>query len=139
MDKKLGIIGIILIVIAIIASVFAVITKDKEAQTNNESVSKIAVTINVFDKDGTNIYEQNIETDKKYLIDVLKDIPELKLVTEDSEYGAYITSIMDISQGDNYYWTYYIGEEYATIGVSSCKIEEGKIYNLKIETFNQEV
>lgn len=54
---------------------------------------------------------------------------------EDSEYGKYITSILGIEQGDNYYWSYYINNEYANVGVSNCEIEQDKIYTFKIEKF----
>ena len=44
---------------------------------------------------------------------------------------------MNIEQGDNYYWSYYIDDQYATVGVSNCQIENGKTYNFKIEKFEQ--
>ena len=83
-----------------------------------------------------NIYNKEIRTDEEYLIDVLKDTEELNVITEDSKYGEYITSIMGIEEVNNYYWVYYIGEEYATVGVSNCKLEEEKTYNFKIERYN---
>ena len=43
---------------------------------------------------------------------------------------------MDISQGENFYWSYYVDNNYATVGISNCKIEDGKIYDFKIESFN---
>ena len=57
---------------------------------------------------------------------------------EDSQYGKYITSILGIEEGDSYYWSYYINDEYASIGVSSCEIEENSVYSFKIENMNIE-
>ena len=54
---------------------------------------------------------------------------------EDGKYGKFITSILGIEQGDNYYWSYYINDEYANVGVSSCEVEQNKMYTFKIEKF----
>lgn len=131
MKKKIAIASIIIIVLIIAITYFV-------KQNNNEQVvnEKSKITIGVYNKENSNIYNKEIETEQEYLIDVLKDIEELKVVTEDSQYGDYIISIMGIEQSDNYYWTYYINDKYAEVGISSCKIEDGVIYNLKMESFN---
>ena len=131
-NKLLASIGVLIIVIAIVTSVVVINNNNKAGTEDN----KTTITISVFDKENSNIFNEAIDTDKEILIDVLKDINELEVVTEDSQYGAYITSIKGIEQGNNYYWSYYINDEYATVGVSSCKIEEGKTYNFKIEEMN---
>lgn len=132
MNKKrmIGIIGIFIIAIVIIMTVVVI---NSNSNNSNKTNDKINVTIGVYDKENINIFTKQINTDKEYLIDVLKDINELKLVTEDSQYGEYITSVMEINQDEKYYWSYYINEDYATVGVSSCKVEEGKNYRLKLE------
>jgi len=38
-------------------------------------------------------------------------------------------------QEDNYYWNYYINDEYAPVGVSSYKIKENDVYTFKLEKF----
>lgn len=129
MKKKIGI-GIILLVIGI-----AVIKSNNNVNYKG-ATNIIKITLNVYDKDNKNIYNKEIRTDEEYLIDVLKDTEELNVITEDSKYGEYITSIMGIEEVNNYYWVYYIGEEYATVGVSNCKLEEEKTYNFKIERYN---
>ncbi len=131
MKKKIGIVCIVVIIIAVNLGI--VLIKRSE---NNTIDNKISVTIEVFNKEGENIYNKSIDTDKKYLLEVINDTKELNIVTEDSQYGAYVTSVMGIEQGDNYYWSYYIDGEYATVGVSSCEIQEGKKYDFKIEKMN---
>lgn len=130
MNKKVLMISLIVLVI-ILSVVVVILSLDNENINNIEK--KIQITMSVFDKENNNIYEKEIKTSKKYLIEVLEDIGELKVITEASDYGEYITSIMDIEQGDNYYWSYYIDDEYATVGASSCEIEDGKTYSFKIE------
>lgn len=93
------------------------------------------VTINVYDKESNLIYDEKVETKEKILSDVITNIEDLKVITVDSEYGEYITSILDIEEGDNYYWSYYIDDEYAQTGISSCKVEDGKTYSFKIERY----
>lgn len=134
MSKKLKIIcGLVVIALIFITVVIVVNKRDINA---DEVKAKKQITISVFDKENTNIFKKNIETDKTYLIDVLKEIDRLDVVTEDSDYGEYIISIMGIEQGDNYYWTYYIDDDYAPKGVSACKIDSGKEYSFKIEGIN---
>lgn len=134
MKKKIGLICILAIIVIILIMTIVIINKRNFGQKDLETKNQI--TISVFDKENTNIYKKDIETDKTYLIDVLKDIQELKVITEDSEYGEFIISIMEIEQGDNFYWTYYIDDEYATTGVSNCKVQQEKTYNFKIESIN---
>ena len=132
--KKIGVICILAIIVISLIITIMIINKRNTNQKDLET--KKQITISVSNKENINIYQKNIETEKIYLIDVLKDIQELKVVTENSEYGEYIISIMEIEQGDNFYWTYYIDGEYATTGVSNCKIQTEKVYNFKIESIN---
>lgn len=134
MKKKILGIGSIVLLVAIIA--LGVIAFKNS--NGNEDLTKVEknITISVFDKENKSIYNENMETEAIYLIDALEESIGLDIEKEDSAYGAYITSINGISQGDNFYWSYYINDEYANVGVSSCKIEDGKTYKFKIEEFN---
>lgn len=133
MNKKrgIGLSFVVVITIAIVATIGII----RNNTNSNIANTKVNVTINVFDKENSNIYNKSIETNKEYLLEILNDTEELNVVTEDSQYGAYITSIMGIEQGDNYYWSYYIDSEYASVGVSNCEVEDGKTYDFKIEKF----
>lgn len=131
MKKKVIIVSIIIIVLVIVGGWIIGSSKKSNQDTRME------ITIGIYDKENTNVYNKEIKTEKLYLIDVLKDTEDLNVITENTEYGEFITSIMDIEQGNNFYWSYYIDDEYATVGVSSCQIENGKTYNFKIEKFEQ--
>ena len=110
------------------------------ACNNTEDVNKdlTTITVNVYDKEANEIYNEEISTNEEYLSDVLKNIDELNVITVDSQYGEYVTSILEISEGDNYYWSYYIDDEYAQVGISSCKVEDGKTYAFKIERYTND-
>ena len=130
MKKRiLIIVGIILFLIIIIGGIILSNYKKEYSKSISE------ITINVYNKDNNIIYNKNVKTEKLYLIEALKDHDDLNLITEPSQYGEYIISIMGIEQGDNYYWSYYVNEQYATTGVSNCKIEDGDKYDFKIEKF----
>ena len=131
MKKKLGIIACVVLVIAMFAVIIVDKTNNNPPLTNEDKT----ITINVYNKESEEIYINDITTDSNYLIEVIEEEKELKVKTEDGAYGAYITSIMGIEQGDNFYWTYYIDGGYADTGVSNCKIENGKTYTFKIEEY----
>ena len=107
-------------------------------KTDKVDENMISININVYDKEAKEIYNQEISTNEKYLSEAIKDIEDLNVITVDSEYGEYITSILDISEGDNYYWSYYINDEYAQVGISSCEVEDGKTYTFKIERYTND-
>ena len=131
--KKICIIAVIAFVFVVgVVATFNNLNNNKNAINDN----KKEITISVYNKENENVYKENVNTDKQYLIEVLEENEDLNVKTEDSQYGKYITSIKGIEQGDNYYWSYYIDGQYAEKGVSSCEIEEGKTYDFKIESMN---
>ena len=124
----------IIIAMLVVISVFAIIKNILKTNTFEDEQQK-TIIISIYDKENNNIFKEDIETNKTYLIDVLEENKDLKVVDEDSQYGKYITSIMGIKQEDDYYWSYYIDGQYATTGVSKCEIEDNKQYSFKIEKF----
>ncbi len=131
MKKKSIIIFTIAVLIIVGLSAFAISKNINYKKDNNV----VKITISVFDKDNKEIYNKGIETEEKYLSGVLEKTNDLEVKMEDSEYGKYITSILGIEQGDNYYWSYYINDEYANVGVSNCEVESNKVYTFKFEKF----
>jgi hypothetical protein len=94
------------------------------------------ISVNIYGKDDIGIiFNKELKTEKGYLVDIIEEIPEAKIVVEDGLYGAYITSIMDIEQGDGYYWSYYINGNYASEGISNCVIGDNIVYDFKIEKY----
>lgn len=105
---------------------------------SNTVESTVNIVINDYEK--TEIYSEEIKTDKTKLIDVLKEL-DIDLKYEDGQYGAYITSIKGLEQKEDdngmYYWSYYVDDSYATEGVSSCDIEDGKKYTFNYEYYEK--
>lgn len=97
-----------------------------------ETATLARIRIIIIDENKTELYNKEIETDKKYLIDVLRKTEEIKLEYADGDYGAYITSLMGIDQITEekgmYYWEYYVDDEYAQVGISNCKIKNNSTY-----------
>lgn len=135
MSKKSKIIIAIIIVVKITLGALIYFNINKGSSTEDNTNQEKQIVINVFNKENTEIYNKTIETKENKLVDVLKTIEDLDIEMEDGQYGEYIKSVLGISEGDNYYWSYYINYEYASVGVSNCEISENAVYSLKIEKY----
>ena len=110
------------IVIAVIMSLVYVLgVMPKPVQGEKDVTLKIVYA--------DNSYEYSLSTDKETVLEVLKeynDIYDLKLVTKDSPYGEFITSLKGVMQDETngYYYTYTLNGDYA-LGVSTQTIKDG--------------
>ena len=87
----------------------------------------------VVDKDG-NATNFEIHTDKETVGDALLEV-EL-IAGEESEYGLFVKTVNGITADydvDQTYWAFYINDEYASSGVDTTAIEDGKTYSFKVE------
>ena len=131
--KSVIIISIVLLLVIILGAVFVILNKDSLFDTSLSTSKQII--INVYDKENKEIYNEKVSTDETYLAKALEKMDNLNIQMQDSEYGKYITSILDINEGDGYYWSYYINNEYASIGISNCETVDDATYSFKIEKF----
>lgn len=131
--KSVIIISIVLLLVIILGAVFVILNKDSLFDTSLSTSKQII--INVYDIENKEIYNEKVSTDETYLAKALEKMDNLNIQMQDSEYGKYITSILDINEGDGYYWSYYINNEYASIGISNCEIVDVATYSFKIEKF----
>ena len=130
-NKILVSIIIILIVLGIVCGIIYINSTDSEKISDDMK----EISIMIYDKDNEEIFKKELYTEAQYLSDVLEETENLDIQMQDTEYGKYITSIQGISEGDDYYWSYYINDEYAEVGVSSCEVKDGDRYTFKIEKF----
>lgn len=97
-----------------------------------------SISIVIIDGNNEELYNQNINTNKEKLLDVLEDI-NVDLKYKDDKYGAYITSLMGLSEETTkngmHYWSYYIDDKYAETGISDCNVETGKTYKFVYEYY----
>ena len=135
--KKINKIVIIAIVFVLcIISIFMMIKYENKSE--NENKNNYTISVIIEDNKNQELYNQKVETNKTKLVDVLEEL-NVDLKVEDGDYGAYITSLMGIDQisDDNgmYYWSYYINDEYANEGISSCEIKNNETYKFVYEYF----
>lgn len=75
-----------------------------------------------------------INTDKETVGEALMELGLLE--GDEGPYGLYVKTVNGITADfdkDGKYWAFYIDGEYATSGVDTTKIEEGKSYAFKVE------
>jgi len=105
----------------------------EEPQTTILGEGAVQFAFTVIDKDG-NETAFEIHTDKEIVGEALL---ELELITgEDGAYGLYVKTVNGIAADydvDQTYWAFYVDGEYATSGVDTTLIEEGKTYTFKVE------
>ena len=105
----------------------------EEAQVTILGEGAVQFAFTVVDKDG-NETAFEIHTDKEIVGEALL---ELEMIAgEDGAYGLYVKTVNGITADydvDQTYWAFYVDGEYATSGVDTTPIEEGKTYTFKVE------
>ena len=102
----------------------------KPAETADPTAPKVAFTVVVVHKDGTE-KTFNYETNEKYVGPVLT--ADGLLEGNDGPYGLEITKVdgeKAVYSEDGAYWAVYEGEEYALQGIDTTPVKEGQVYKL---------
>lgn len=124
MNKKT--LGIVIALVAVVAILVGVYFATRPETTDGMK----SFTVEVVHKDGTS-KKLEMKSDAEYLGEALdeKDLIEY----EEGPYGKFILKAdgeQAVFETDGAYWAFYVGEEYATLGVDQTPIEEGKTYKL---------
>lgn len=127
---------IVSVVILAVAAVMLIVYGATLPKTDNGQKN---LTLEIKYEDKTYTYE-GLTTDKGTVLEFLEeynDYLDLSLVTEDSVYGAYITSMKNTAQNDEkgYYYTYKIDGEYALLGVSQQSLTKEDGSYVSVITF----
>lgn len=93
----------------------------------------VSFTTSVTGKDGKAI-SFTVHTNKETVGEALL---ELGIIAGDTtEYGLYVKSVNGETADydtDGAYWAFYIGDQYAPVGVDMASIEEGATYGFVVE------
>ena len=129
--KKVWQITLLLAIVAIIG-LLAFHLFSKDIHSNNYEF-----VISIYGKNSDLLFNQELVTDNNNLLTVLENLNEINLVTETGQYGAFITSLMGQNQEDNYYWVYYINDNYATVGVENYSINNQDQIEFRLEKYQE--
>ena len=121
---------LILVMLILLAAVTLVGCSEKKVSNDVFNIGII-----VYDKNQNVVYEKEETVNIENLLEALESIDDLKIEKEESQYGAFITSINGIKQEDPYYWNYYVNGDYATVGISSYKINDNDKFEFRLEKF----
>ncbi len=124
MNKKTLILVIALaLVVAALAAVYFV-TRPQATEGMK------SFTVEIVHKDGTTKTEK-LKSNAEFLGEVLDEKGLIEY--EEGPYGKFILKAdgeKAVFEEDGAYWGFFIGEEYAMLGVDQTPIEDGKVYRL---------
>ena len=129
MSKKTWIaLGAMILVIALLVGVYFVTRPETQKGDKH-------FTVTVVHSDGT---EKTFDcyTDEKFLDKAL--LHDGIIAGHEDSYGLVIDSADGeeaVWERDSAYWSLYVGEEYATTGISTTPVEDGASYKLVYEKF----
>lgn len=120
--------GALIVVVALLVGVFA-LTRPQAQEGSKE------ITITVVHSDGT---EKTFDcsTDEEFLDKAL--LADGIITGHEDQFGLVIDSADGeeaIWERDSAYWSLYVGDEYATLGISRTPVEDGASYKLVYEKF----
>ncbi len=75
-----------------------------------------------------------VHTDAEYLLDAMKDAPNLTFAGYESQYGLTLTTINGITadwEKDNAYWCIYVNGDIGNYGVSTQPVCDGDTFSLE--------
>ena len=129
MNKKiiLAIVALVAVIAVLLGVYFA--TRPETQQGSKE------VTVTVVHKDGTE-KTFTYRTDAEYLDQVL--LAEGLIEGYNDQYGFVVEKVdgeAAIWETDSAYWSLYIGQEYATTGISSTPVYDGSEFRLVYESW----
>lgn len=110
---------------------------EKEAANAGENTvlgeGQTKISVSVTDGEGNETLF-DVYTDKATVGEALLEVG--LIAGEDGQYGLYVKTVNGIVADydvDQTYWAFYIDGEYASTGVDTTPVEEGKTYGFKVE------
>jgi len=95
-----------------------------------------AITVQVVDNEGaTKTYSSN--TDAENLRQALAELDDLTIDGEESEYGLMVDTVNGLKAvyvQDNAYWSFYVNDEYCTVGIDTQPVNDGDRFKIEYTT-----
>lgn len=126
MKKNSKIIIAVVVVVALIAVFVGVYLGTRPATSEGAKT----ITVEVVHKDAST-KTFTYHTDEEYLGPVL--VAEGLVEGDDSEWGLMITTVDGETadwSADGAYWAFYVGDQYASLGVDSTPVNDGDAFSL---------
>lgn len=124
MNKKLIVIVCALAVLVAALAVVYFVTRPQATEGTK------SFTVEITHKDGST-KKVDMKSDAEFLGDAL--VEKNLIEYEEGPYGKFILKAdgeKAVFEEDDAYWGFFVGEEYAMLGVDQTPIEEGKVYRL---------
>lgn len=99
-------------------------TSDKNADADKKA-DVINVTMTVTDLEGNEIYNQVVQVEPGSNIFQVLENSGAQYVSEDGEYGAYVTAIEGLEAGTNTGWTYTQNGESVMVAADQQEVLDG--------------
>ena len=126
MKKTVKWIAAVAVVVVLIAAFVVIYVTTRPAVSEGDKTITVEV---VHSDESTKTF--TYETDAEYLGEVLLD--EGLIEGDESEYGLYVTVVDGETadyNADGAYWAFYVGDEYASLGVDATPIADGDEFSL---------
>ena len=123
-NKKTILTVIALVVVVALALGLYVLTRPATTAGGKE------FTVTVVHSDGSS-KDFTYKSDAEYVGEVVQE--EGLVSGEMGDYGLYIKEVdgeKAVYEEDNAYWGFFVGEEYAQLGIDQTPIEDGAVYKL---------
>jgi len=133
--KKSNVKQIVIGLIALVVVVAAALTIYNVFGTKTTKGSK-SITVQVVDNMGDS-KTYNSKTDAEYLRQALEEIDGFTMSGDESATGLMVDTINGLKADyskDSAYWSFYINDEYCTVGVDTQPVTDGDQFKIEYTT-----
>ena len=126
---------IIILLLALLVLVSLGCTQTTPAQTSEApSEMQVALTINVFDGSGENIFTKNQNVlEGTNAFEAMKTIMGDDLEFEMYSFGPFVKKIVGVEPSTTSYWALYVNGEFASKGISDYVIDADTLIEWKLD------
>ncbi len=121
----------VLFLIVLVFASFTII-----ACSSPKAESDGTITLIVLDIDGNELVTDEVDfVEGETFLEVLENSDIDFIITDDAQWGAWLSGINDYTLPSNGYWSILDNGEYATVGISDTQFADGDIFTFALETY----